>query len=224
MKLTKGKLIQLTKKGLVELGYQLFKDTLSGAQGLYGKRIDDNLYLTLGLTIHRYYDFKFTGSFNLSQNTIWSACWGDMPRELYERVPFFLLKEERAKLLGENNYKNEAQDGWWDLENSDSVGKFLEAVKITEGRFLNQLGLTENIRNSSDIKELKRLSKEVLDNVDDFNDHRSIYKFIPMKPIDDIPLTWFKVAENVIKNQRGILNINTVKRLAADAYRQKLIR
>src|ERR1700712_5244362 len=101
MKLTKQNLIRITKKGLRELGYLEVKDTTSGAQGLYIKLIENDLYLTLGLTISRYYDSMFTASFYLSKTTIWAAIWGNMPENAYKRAGSFLTIEERKILLEE---------------------------------------------------------------------------------------------------------------------------
>ncbi len=46
------------------------------------------------------------------------------------------------------------------------------------------------------------------------------FTFLPAKEIDDIPLIWFKASEMVLKENKEILNAHTVRRLAADAYRQ----
>ena len=70
MKLTKAKLIKAVKPKLESLGYTFIKDSTSGAQGLFGKKIDSDMYLMLGLTIHRFYDDQFTGDFYLSTNTL----------------------------------------------------------------------------------------------------------------------------------------------------------
>ncbi len=50
------------------------------------------------------------------------------------------------------------------------------------------------------------------------------YQFIPDAKIGDIPADWFKAAEIALKNNDAILNKNTVKRLAADAWRQRNIK
>ena len=47
-----------------------------------------------------------------------------------------------------------------------------------------------------------------------------ILEFQPNKIIDEIPFIWFEAAESVIRDNNGILNKNTVKLLAADAWRQ----
>ena len=94
MKLTKVKLIQAIKPGLEKLGYLYLKDSISGAQGLFGKKLSNEMYLTLGLTIHRFYDDAFTGSFYLSKTTEWAACYGNIPKECYKRPGYFLSKED----------------------------------------------------------------------------------------------------------------------------------
>jgi hypothetical protein len=77
MKLSKGKLINSVKPKLKILDFTEFKDT--GWQGIFSKKIDKGFYLTLGLTIHRYYGTAFTGDFYLSTNTCIGAQWGDIP-------------------------------------------------------------------------------------------------------------------------------------------------
>ena len=49
------------------------------------------------------------------------------------------------------------------------------------------------------------------------------YYFLPQKNIDDIPMDWFKAAEIVLAESEALLKNQTVKRLAADAYRQYLL-
>jgi len=84
MKLTKSQLIRLARIGLEELGYQQVRDTITAAQGLYIKAFQNGFYLTLGLTISRYYESKFTASFYLSKSIIWAAFWGDIPKNSYQ--------------------------------------------------------------------------------------------------------------------------------------------
>ncbi len=111
MKLSKAKLIKLVKPKLEDLGYTEFK--YSGWQGLFVKKLEDGLYLSLGLTIHRYYDTAFTGDFYLSTNTCIGAQWGDIPKECYKRPGHFLLKEERELYLDkEHNETGVVVVGW----------------------------------------------------------------------------------------------------------------
>ena len=224
MKLTKLKLINLTKEELMKLGYQYVKDTLTGANGLFIKKVEPRYFLTLGLTISRYYDTQFTASFYLSKCTRWSSVWGDIPRESYERVGYFLSSEERKFYLNEHQLENNIQDLWWDANDPKAFEKFINIIKITEKRFLAQKDLLTKIENSLEIQELSKYALEVIAiaettkcNIIDIN-----YQFQPQKIIDDIPLHWFKASEMVIIKNKAILNANTVKLLAADSWRQKI--
>jgi hypothetical protein len=224
MKLTKNKLIKLTKSGLEKLGYREFKDTITPAQGLYGKLLPSGLYLTLGLTISRYYDNLFTASFYLSKTTNWATFGQDIPNDSYKRMGFFLTGEERKVLLHREYSHQDSGDAWWNIEDENVINDFLKTVEVTESRFLNQHGLVEKIANSIFINELWKLAKRTIEKISDkiyIGEYN--YKFIPPKNIDNIPIEWFKVAEKVITEEDAILNVNTVKRLAADAYRQQLL-
>jgi hypothetical protein len=218
MKLTKSKLIKFTNDHLKNFGYKEIKDTITPAQGLYIKPIKNGLYfLTLGLTISKYYTDLFTASFYLSKTTTWATFGGDIPNASYRRIGSFLTKEERKVLLEGEYSLQESGDAWW---NAGNVDGFIETVKIAETRFLNQLNLFDMINDSILINELSELASLTIDMINNgyWGDYN--YRFVPDKPIDDIPIEWFKVAERIIVERNAILNNNTVKRLAADAYRQ----
>jgi hypothetical protein len=224
MKLNKLRLIKLTKDELNKLGYILLKDIDSGANGLYGKLISPDLFLTLGLVISRYYDAKFTASFYLSKTTIWSAIWGDIPRDSYERVSVFLTREEREIFLSEEYTQEGVVDAWWN-DSVDSISSFVNTVKITENRFIEQNDLLDRIEKSAEVNRLQDLSFQVIKQVNSSKNGEIFnYKFIPAKGIGDIPLEWFETAERVLLVEGEILNVNTVKRLAADAWTQEYIR
>ncbi|WPU97693.1 hypothetical protein SNE26_16835 [Mucilaginibacter sp. cycad4] len=223
MKLTKNKLIRLTKTGLNSLGYREIPDSTTGAQGLYIKTADVNLFLTVGLTISRYYDSMFTASYYLSKVTCWGAVWGDIPNNSYERVGSFLTKGERDMLLEERYRKEGVKDAWWDGEDDEAIKAFIKTIEITESRFLSQPGLCYDVMNSVEVNELAGLSKATIHSIETNHEDLSSFKFMPPKPIDNIPIEWFKAAEKTIIEKGAILNINTVKRLAADAYRQFIV-
>lgn len=96
MKLSKSRLIKLVKPGLEKLGFVEFKDTITGAQGLFCKKINSEFYLTLSLTIHRYYDSAFVGELTLSKCTQPYLSWGDISEEMNERLGFLLTDAERS--------------------------------------------------------------------------------------------------------------------------------
>ena len=222
MKLTKAKLISLTKNGLKNEGYLHFKDTVTGAQGLYVKYINE-LYLTLGLTISRYYDSMFTASYYLSKVTVWGAVWGDIPKNSYQRVGLSLTKDERQLLLDHEYAKDGVRDAWWNINDQNAIENFLETIRITESRFLSQSDLAKQVQDSKDVNLLDQLVKMTSTIIKSFKLNEYSYEYLPSKPIDDIPIEWFKAAERAIIDEKAILNANTVKRLAADAYRQKIL-
>ena len=222
MKLNKNKLIGITKIGLNQLDYKEVKDTITVAQGLYIKSVGVDFYLTLGLTISRYYECMFTASFYLSKTTIWATYGGDIPRNSYQRIGHFLSRQEREFLLGTDYSSEGVRDAWWNAEDKMSISHFLETVRITEDRFLNQPNLFVDIQNSKDIIELEKLAKMAEDRVQANDLSQYDYRFIPQKAIDGIPIEWFKAAEKVLEYKKIKLNIDAVKRLAADAYRRQL--
>lgn len=219
MKLTKAKLIKLVKPGLEKLGFTEFKETTEGTQGLFIKKLENGLYLTLGLIIHRYYDDAFTGAFYLSKTTRWSSVWGDIPNDSYKR-PGHLLTEEELSIYhkDETNIKG-VYDIWWNGSDEKSVLDFLQTLDLTELRFINQPELLKKIEQSQEIQTLFGYSEAVKKTVS-LNETSGSYSFLPTKEVDKIPLVWFKASEKILKENKGILNANTVKLLAADAYRQ----
>lgn len=62
MKLTKDKLIYRIKISVEKLGYKFFKESITGAQGFFSKKLENGLYLSLGLSIYRYSDDAFCGT------------------------------------------------------------------------------------------------------------------------------------------------------------------
>lgn len=219
MKLTKTKLIKLLKPNLEELGFTEFKDTIIGAQGFFAKKLKNGLYLTLGMTIHRYYDSAFTGDFYLSKTTRWASVWGDIPNESYKRPGRFLTDEERSIYPEDEINVKGAYDIWWDGSDEKSIADFIRVIKLTEPRVINQPELIEKINESHQVKILARYAEKVKELVRE-NQTEGDFIFLPTKEVDGISLTWFKASEKVLRENEGILNSNTVKLLAADAYRQ----
>jgi hypothetical protein len=222
MKLSKAKLIKMVKTRLEDLGYTEFKESTGGSQGFFVKYLGNGFYLTLGLTIHRYYDSAFTGDFYLSKTTRWAAVWGDIPRESFQRPSFLLTDAERSVYLEDEINVKGARDIWWDGSNEDSVLDFLRVIEVTEPRFVNQPGLFQIIEQSQGVKTLADYSEAVRRKVA-LNDIGGSFSFLPTKEVDMIPIVWFKAAEKVLIERKGVLNANTVRLLAADAYRQNRI-
>lgn len=221
MKLTKAKLTSKVKAPLEILGYTFFKESISGAQGFFSKKLENGFYLTLGLTIHRYMESDFTGDFYYSKTTRWSSVWGDIPKESYERPGFLMSTEERKVYFDTENEK--LRDYWWDGFNDSSVASFIEVIKLTESRLYKDPLLTQKIEDSLSVSQLKNYADEVKKFVISIEKLNLSYSYLPDKEIDGIPIQWFKASEYILKMHEGILNKNTVKALASDSFIQNIL-
>ncbi|WP_294347907.1 hypothetical protein [uncultured Sphingobacterium sp.] len=221
MKLTKAKLIAKVKAPLEKLGYIIFKDPISSAQGFFSKKLDNGLYLTLGLTISRHMESNFTGSFYYSKTTRWAAVWDDIPEESYVRPGFLMSTEERKIYFKTEN--EQLRDYWWDGLDDSSVASFIEVIKLTESRLYEDRLLTKKIEDSLSASQMKNYADEVNKSVFEIEKLNFTYSYLPDKEVSGIPMRWFKASEYVLKKHNGILNKNTVKILASDAFIQSTI-
>ncbi|PLK42102.1 hypothetical protein [Emticicia sp. TH156] len=220
MKLSKAKLIKLVKPKLLDLGFTEFRETTEGTQGFFVKKLRNELYLSLGLIKHRYYESAFTGAFYLSKTTRWASLWGDIPSESYKR-PGYLLTDEERSIYPENELNTKGTyDIWWNGNDEKSVLDFLRVIELTEPRLLNHFGLIQKIEQSQEVQTLSNYS-EAVKKIVSSNQINGSFSFLPPKEVDEIPIIWFKASEKVLKESKGIVNLNTVKLLATDAYRQK---
>lgn len=218
MKLNKKKLSNIVGQDLIGLGYKKFEDGFFGSDGLFIKQVSEGLFLTLGLTISKFYESSFTGSYYLSKSTRWGAVWGDIPKESYKRISFFITDEEKKSLFDEADKLEGLRDAWWDAFNTNSVMRFLHAVRLSEKRFVEQPMLIQNVENSIDGNMLAEYISTVHSLFNIAGDIKHDFKFIPPNQIKNIPIEWFKAAELAIIKNGSILNANTVKLLAADAW------
>jgi hypothetical protein len=222
MKLKKNNLLELISEQLGKMGYKYIKDSSTGADCLFIKKIDNTFFLTLGFIISRFYDEKFTASFYISKTTRWGSVWGDIPKESYSRVGNFLTSIERKELLDKEHCSEGVVDAWWGVKELERIN-FFKALKIAENRLTNKRSLLKRVENSLDANELFEYSSLVLNNIDKVSIENSSSNFTPDRLPDNIPKKWFIVAESVIKFKGGILNKNTVIQLASDSWRQWII-
>ena len=219
MKLTKAKLIKAVRPELEALGYIFLKDTISGAQGLFGKKIDSDMYLMLGLTIHRFYDDQFTGDFYLSTNTLIYAGWGDIPFMECCRRPGCLLAEDKlVELTGEP-----IPDIWWEGLKKDGVKSFIEIIKETECLMVGNDDLKVKIRKSLDACKISDRAKKIKLLVSNNANLDGDYSYLPSKEIDGIPMIWFKATERTLIESGELKNSQIIKMYAAEAYHQYIL-
>ena len=218
MKLTSAKLISKLKRRLQSLGFTYFKET--GVTGTFKMKVDGDLYLTLSLTIDRWYDSMFTGEYSLSLTTRWGYTIGDIPRDSYKRISYVLSDEERTRYSKEENPN--VKELWWDGMDDTDVNSFLEIVELTYKRFSSDSDLVKRIHQSNDAKMLAKLSQETIDCVIKGEFAQNL-ECQPDKEIDSIPFEWFKAAETVLKQNGSTLHEANVIQLASDAYRRSVL-
>ena len=214
LKLTKAKLIKAVRPGLEKLGYVFLKDSITGAQGLFGKKLPNGLYLTLAMTIHRLYDDAFTADFELSKT---ASVFG-IPGVSRKRPGYLLTKEELAEM------NETTPEIWWSGLDAESVSSFIALIQKTEPSFLTQEGMVETIQQSPVEEHYYQRSLLVREwaakGVPEMD-----YECLPTKCVDHIPMEWFKAAEYVLLEREEYLSLNAcmVKILAGNAYRQSVL-
>ncbi len=218
MKLTQVKLISKLKRRLQSLGFTYFKET--GVTGTFKMKVDGGLFLTLSLTVSRWYDSMFTGEYSLSLTTRWGYTIGDIPRDSYKRISYVLSDEERAHYSKEENPN--VKDLWWNGMDEADVNSFLEIVELTYKRFSSNPDLVQRIHQSNDAKLLAKLSQETIDCVIK-GEFAQDLECQPDKEIDFIPFEWFKAAETVLRQNGSTLHEAGVIVLASDAYRRSVL-
>lgn len=219
MKLNKKKLIEKTNKRLKELGYYLLTDSITGADGLFIKVLRDGFFLSLGFTISKFYESRFTASYYLSKSTRWSSIWGDIPKESYVRIGKFLVGNERNVYLNDEYNKHGITDAWWD-GTEDGISNFLETIAKTEERFLSQSDLFDKIEKSTEVKVFVKQASMVFSLLTDKKQDLFSYHYLPEKITDGIPIEVYKASERVLVMEKSDINNNIVTALAGDVWRQ----
>lgn len=203
-------------------GYIYFNDAVTGAEALFIKKVRPNYFLSLGFTISNFYDSRFTATFYLSKTTLWGAIWGDIPRNSYIRVGQLLNEYERTILLDTEFNQEGVVDAWW-LTTDQEIKNFLKALDLAELRLLADRNLFNEIEKSSEVNKLAEYSALVISMVPNIKRGDSTLKNYFQQCLEKVPAEWINVAEQVIRLKGGILNKNTVSRLASDAWRQNFL-
>lgn len=215
MKVTRKQLFKQLIPFFEEMGYIYFKDSISIAKGLFAKKLDNNLYVSIGITTSNLYYNTFTCNMYMSQSLDFGLMYKGIMMQAYPRPGNYLTEEE---LMSFNRNDSKNIDIWWQSDDLDSIESFKKAVCIAEPRFLNNIELRKKIINNEAGLCHQQLSNKVKmlvrKGIPEFET-----KFVPEKEKDGIPLIWFVAAEFILKNN-DILSKKGVLSLAADAYRQ----
>ena len=221
MKLNKRILNKLVGPHLIARGFTEFKDSICGTSGLFVKQVDNGLYLSLGLNIHRFYDSMFTCDLYLSRTTRIYSCWGDIPNACCTRPGQLLNSDELLKFSSDNEC---VRDLWWDASNGNEIKCFFEVLDIAIARHIANDLLIASLQKSEDLTKLCKQVSSVIEMIRYGSlDSQYSYRFIPDREIDGIPMEWFCAAEIVLRKDKIVETkylSNLVKQLAADAYRQ----
>lgn len=219
MKLTNKKLLQLLSPSFSSFGYTFFKGK-DFPSGLFVKREND-LFMTLGLNIHRFYDDSFTMDMYLSTTTRFACWWGDIPFRSYTRPGYYLTDDELI------NYREEGSkliDIWWDCS-SVSIDDFLRVFRIAEKRKFSDTVLIDSIRQSKDVARLYEMSKLVRESVEKRSsiEGRDIL-FSPNDKNMRAPAIWHEEAERVLLSLGSSINSLAIVSLAEDSFRQFVLK
>ena len=224
MKLNKRILNKLVGPHVIARGFTEFKDSICGTSGLFVKQVDNGLYLSLGLNIHRFYDSMFTCDLYLSRTTRIYSCWGDIPSACCTRLGQLLNSDELLKFSSDNEC---VRDLWWDASNGNEISRFFEVLDIAIARHIANDLLIASLQKSEDLTKLCKQASSVIEMIRCGSlDSQYSYHFIPDREIDGIPMEWFCAAEIVLRKDKIIETkylSNLVKQLAADAYRQYVL-
>lgn len=156
-----------------------------------------------------------------TMGSIYSGICNDIPEESYVRPGLLMSTEERKVYFNTENKK--LRDYWWDGLDDSSIASFVEVIKLTESRLCEDRLLTKKIQDSDSVSQLKNYADEVKISVSEIEKLNFTYSYLPDKEVNGLPMRWFKTGEYVLKKQNGILNKNTVKNLASDAFIQSTI-
>lgn len=201
-----------------EMGYTYFKDSISVAKGLFAKKIDSNIYISIGINTSDFFCNTFTCDLYMAQSLDFASIYKGMANDAYVR-PGELLTENELVMLRGNESKT--TDIWWHSDDADSIESFKKAVQLAGSRFENNFELRERISSNEGAKHIHELTVKVKDLVKNGVPNIET-QFVPEKEKDGIPLIWFIAAEYVQKGEKHF-NKHTVLSLAADAYRQYVL-
>lgn len=200
-----------------EMGYTYFKDTISPACGLLAKKIDEKIYVCIGIETSNLYENAFDCNYYMGQSLTYALLYEGI-RDAYMRSWQLLSEEELKKYRSIGAF---SEDFWWHSDDVNSIETFKDAVRLSEPRFINNFDLRKRVVANEEAKHQQDLSTKVRMLIKNgVPDIKTL--FIPEKEKDGIPLIWFAAAEYVQKDEK-YFNKNTVFRLTADAYRQHIL-
>lgn len=219
MKITKAKLNKCLREPLEKKGYLFFSDGILGSQGLYVKKIDD-YFVTLGLLISGFYDYKFSADIYISTNPNWNFLGKGIPKLCSFRLKQLLNQDELEEFAFE--LEKGIYDDWWHELSGNSIDCFLNAVEIAEDRIFLEKELLSQILKSETIQKYNEDISSVIESINtnvpfEFSEQR--INEIPQKSVGNIPMIWFKASYlRIIETRPKTLGKLDVKTLAINSW------
>ena len=215
---SRRQLLRSLLKRLQEQGYQSVPGPMSGAAAAFYKPVDQ-LFLTLGIQFSTRYTDRFTGAFYLSRSFEWAYVPEGFPEEAYQRIGRFLTPEERARLLTPFFAQAGVVDAWWVGFEESTVTAFIEAVKVTEPRFLRQSGLREAVLACDSLRRHRDLLEEVSQTARTLTGPPPELVHQPGSYVKAAGPQWYWAAEVVLRHRAQKVNRGSVGMVALDAWR-----
>ena len=221
---TKKELVKRVALGLKAMGYYEIEGALTGSAALFYKQFS-GLILTLGLELSTRYKEKFTASFYLSPSFHWSYLPKGFPKAAYQRIGRFLTIEERLRLLDRSFSEPGVLDAWWGGFQEDVVRHFLEAVQLSEPRFLEQPGLINEILSCEEIIKHMDMISQTISTANNLKEKPSGLSAQPRRLAAKTPAQYFWAAEIVLStSEPDLVSSSYVQLLAVDAWRCKTLK
>src|SRR5215472_10548696 len=215
----KSRFIKEISAYMAALHYGPVPGPLKTCAALFYKKIDD-LVLTVGLEFSTRYKERFTASFYLSKSFHWGYMLPGFPKRAFERFGKFLEAPERKHLLDPFFAQPGVVDAWWIGFTSGSVESFLEALRLTESRFVEQPGLSDEVRNCEELKKHLVMVGEVVSGRRALKGPPPNLVHQPSRYAPPIPREYYWAAELVLaKHEPGLASVSFTDLLAVDSWR-----
>jgi len=216
---SKRQVIRKIEESVGALGYERVPGPISGAAAVFYK-VHGDLVLTFGLQFSTRYEDRFTGSFYLSRSFEWGYVPDGFPHEAYQRIGRFLTKEERILLLPSFFSQPGVVDAWWIGFDVATVTSFIEAIRLTEPRFLRQPGLIDAVSRCEAISRHVSLLHATAAMARGLKERPPGLRHQPQRYSTVTEPQWYWAAELVLQQQRpSSAEPGFVRLVALDAWR-----
>ena len=203
----------ILEEELAKLDYKLLPKKQRISDMIYSKELDNGMILSLGITKSKIYNHRFTGSYYLAASYTWSmASPIFLPENVYERIGNYITLSERKNLVDKLFWN--LTDVWWLYNDSKKILNFVEAVRITQRKFISQgQNILPNLLNPNkylDYKNYISALNEILKNIDILNN--DVPNFLNDESL-------YEITKKILAKRNDIRNNkNGISLMSVDAY------